>query len=156
MNYDGKNIPSADFVFNVVDKNKLILSDDEIDYLLELAKDGNIQARNKIIECFYLFSIKMCRKYSNLLYFQSVYDIDDLFQYCVLIIVEAIEKYDATKSKFITYLSIMIQSKFLMLFRKKKYESKLISLQEIIGDEDFTIDKVLPINPNHPWLLCLL
>src|SRR5699024_6319997 len=107
MNYDSKNIPSADFVFNVVDKNKLILSDDEIEYLLELAKDGNIQARNKIIECFYLFSIKMCRKYSNLTYFQSVYDVDDLFQYSVLIIIEAIDKYDASRSKFITYLSLM-------------------------------------------------
>ena len=154
MNYDGKNIPSADFVFNVVDKNKLILSDDEIEYLLELAKDGNIQARNKIIECFYLFSIKMCRKYSNLTYFQSVYDIDDLFQYCILIIVEAIDKYDASRSKFITYLSLMIKSKFLMLFKKKKYESKLISLQEIIGDENFTIDKVLPINDHFEEDVC--
>lgn len=154
MNYDTKNIPSADFVFNVVDKNKLILSDNEIEYLLELAKDGNIQARNKIIECFYLFSLKMCRKYSNLLYFQSVYDTDDLFQYCILIIIESIDKYDASRSKFITYLSLMIRSKFLMLFRKKKFESKLISLQEIIGDEDFTIEKILPVNDHFEEDVC--
>lgn len=105
------------------------LSVEEERYYLLRSKDGDLEARNKLVEHNLRLVAHIVKKYNNL-----ERDLDDLISIGTIGLIKAINTYDPSKgNRLVTYASRCIENELLMLLRKEKKSAKEVSLQEPIG-----------------------
>ena len=100
---------------------------------LEMAAQGDISARNLLIEHNMRLVAHIVKKY-----YASREDQDDLISIGTIGLIKGIASFDYTKGhKLTTYISRCVENEILMYFRTLKKQSKEISLSEPIeGDDD--------------------
>lgn len=105
------------------------LKTEEEQYYLKRWKDGDLEARNKLVEHNLRLVAHIVKKYNNL-----ERDTEDLISIGTIGLIKAINTYDESKgNRLVTYASRCIENELLMLFRKEKKSSKEVSLYEPIG-----------------------
>lgn len=105
------------------------LSTEEEQCYLKQWNEGNMDARNKLVEHNLRLVAHIVKKYNNL-----DRDTEDLISIGTIGLIKAINTYDASKgNRLVTYASRCIENELLMLFRKEKKCSKEVSLYEPIG-----------------------
>ncbi len=98
------------------------LSQEEAEKLICEYKEGNFQARQKLIQSYLMLVVSAVKGY---LAKTSAFTFFDLIQEGNIILITAIEKYDPTKSNFSTYLINTIQNR---IKRKISEKDKLIKV----------------------------
>lgn len=107
------------------------LSTEEESFYLERMKEGDLEARNKLIEHNLRLVAHIVKKYNNM-----EYDNDDLISIGTIGLIKAVDTYDVSKgNKLVTYASRCIENEILMLFRKERKTSKEVSIYEPIGTD---------------------
>ena len=107
------------------------LTTEEESYYLARMKEGDLEARNKLIEHNLRLVAHIVKKYNNM-----ERDPEDLISIGTIGLIKAIDTYDVTKgNKLVTYASRCIENELLMLFRKEKKCSKEVSIYEPIGTD---------------------
>ena len=104
------------------------LSEMEEAECLERLKDGDEEARNKLIEYNLRLVAHIVKKYSDSA------ETDDLISIGTIGLIKGISSFDATKNtKLATYVSRCIENEILMSLRRDKKYANQVSLQEPIG-----------------------
>ena len=94
--------------------------------LLIRSKEGDIKARNKLIEHNLRLVVFLAKKYEN-----TTYDIEDLVSIGSIGLIKGINTYKIDKNiKLATYASRCISNEILMFLRKNKRKKTEISLEE--------------------------
>jgi RNA polymerase sporulation-specific sigma factor len=107
-----------------------LTTEEEMHYL-KLCKEGDIHARNILIEYNMRLVAHIARKYIN-----SGYDNEDLISAGTVGLIKAIDTFDYSKgSRLVTYASRCIENELLMMLRHDKKKSREISLYEPIGTD---------------------
>lgn len=97
-------------------------------YLLRL-KEGDLEARNQLVEHNLRLVAHIVKKYNNL-----ERDMDDLISIGTIGLIKAVNTYDETKgNRLVTYASRCIENELLMLLRREKKCAREVSLYEPIG-----------------------
>lgn len=105
------------------------LSVEEERYYLLRLKDGDLEARNKLVEHNLRLVAHIVKKYNNL-----ERDMDDLISIGTIGLIKAVNTYDESKgNRLVTYASRCIENELLMLLRKEKKCAREVSLYEPIG-----------------------
>ena len=109
------------------------LSKEEEDKYIKLCKDGNIDARNKLIEHNLRLVAHIVKKYEN-----RKDDIEDLISIGTIGLIKGIDSYSYKHgTRITTYCARCIENEILMYYRGDKKNNKNISLNESIGfDKD--------------------
>lgn len=105
------------------------LTAEEETYYLKESQNGNLAARNLLVERNLRLVAHIVKKYSS-------YDRDteDLLSTGTIGLIKAINTYDASKgNKLGTYASRCIENELLMLLRQERKSSREVSLYEPIG-----------------------
>ena len=107
------------------------LSQEEEEYYLEKIKNGDIAARNTLVEYNLRLVAHIVKKY------QAVNrSTEDLISIGTIGLIKAINTYDKSKgSRLVTYASRCIENEILMRLRQERKESREISLYEPIGTD---------------------
>jgi RNA polymerase sporulation-specific sigma factor len=109
---------------------KPLSAEEEHKYLSRL-KDGDMEARNQLVEHNLRLVAHIVKKYNNL-----ERDTDDLISIGTIGLIKAVNTYDETKgNRLVTYASRCIENELLMLFRKEKKCAREVSLYEPIGTD---------------------
>lgn len=99
--------------------------EDELKYLIK-AQDGDVEARNKLIEHNLRLVVFLAKKYEN-----TKYDIEDLVSIGSIGLIKGINTYKIDKNiKLATYASRCISNEILMFLRKNKKRRTEVSLEE--------------------------
>ncbi len=107
---------------------KPLSSDEEKTYLIK-CKNGDIQARNILIERNLRLVAHIVKKYNT-----PDRDMDDLISIGTIGLIKAIMTYDPNKgTRLATYAARCIENELLMMLRSEKKKTKEVSLQEPIG-----------------------
>jgi RNA polymerase sporulation-specific sigma factor len=107
------------------------LSSEEEAHYLMLCKQGDLHARDILIEYNLRLVAHIARKYIN-----SVYDNEDLISAGTVGLIKAIDTFDYSKgSRLVTYASRCIENELLMMLRHDKKRMREISLYEPIGTD---------------------
>lgn len=107
------------------------LSKNEEKELLEKYKNGDIEAKNKLIEHNLRLVAHISKKYSTVFK-----DTDDIISIGTIGLIKGISNYDFEKStKLSTYISRCIENEILMAVRSKKKTQSEISIDEPIGTD---------------------
>lgn len=119
------------------------LSAEEERRYLELFKNGDMEARNMLVEHNLRLVAHIAKKYSN------EYNADDLISVGIIGLIKGINTFNPEKnSKLAAYISRCIDNEILMFLRSTKKLSNEISLDESIGtDKDgnaLTIADIIP------------
>ena len=95
--------------------------------------DGDVEARNKLIEHNLRLIAHIVKKYDN-----QKENMDDLISIGTIGLIKGIDSYEPSKGiKITTYVARCIENEILMFYRSDKKNSKNISLNETIGfDKD--------------------
>jgi RNA polymerase sigma-E/F/G factor len=105
------------------------LSADEEKQYLERVKEGDIEARNILIERNLRLVAHIVKKYSFM-----EEDIEDMISIGTIGLIKAVSTFDNTKgNRLATYAARCIDNELLMLLRTKKKTAKDVSLYEPIG-----------------------
>lgn len=105
------------------------LSADEEKQYLERVKEGDIEARNILIERNLRLVAHIVKKYSFV-----EEDIEDMISIGTIGLIKAVSTFDNTKgNRLATYAARCIDNELLMLLRTKKKTAKDVSLYEPIG-----------------------
>lgn len=100
-------------------------------YYLKRSKEGDLEARNILVEYNLRLVAHIIKKYNN---FDR--DLDDLISIGVIGLIKAINTYDIEKgNRLVTYASRCIENELLMMLRQEKKCSKEFSLYEPIGTD---------------------
>lgn len=102
-------------------------------------ENSNINAREEII----LRNVKLVLYAAkSFVCIDCAYTDDDLLQVGILGLIKAVDSFDYTKGNtFSTYALYIIKNEFWMLWRKWKYTSKVLSLNEtILGNDESEIE----------------
>lgn len=100
-------------------------------YYLKRSKDGDLEARNTLVEYNLRLVAHIVKKYNN---FER--DTDDLISIGTIGLIKAINTYDMEKgSRLVTYASRCIENELLMMLRQERKCSKEFSLYEPIGTD---------------------
>ena len=103
-------------------------NEDEIKYLT-LAKEGDISARNKLIEHNIRLVVFLAKKYEN-----TGYDLEDLVSIGSIGLIKGINTYKMDKNiKLATYCSRCIANEILMSLRKNKKRKTEISFEDALN-----------------------
>ncbi len=109
---------------------KPLSAKEEKEYLIK-AKDGDISARNKLVEHNLRLVAHIIKKY-----YSSINDQDDLVSIGTIGLIKAINTFDINKNiKLSSYASRCIENEILMYFRNLKKTSQDISLNEAIDTD---------------------
>ena len=124
------------FIFSSAYSNNIFpdpLSKEEEDYYIKLANDGDISARNKLIEHNLRLVAHIVKKYDH-----KKEDVDDLISIGTIGLIKGIDSYTSKKgTRITTYCARCIENEILMHFRSDKKNSKNVSINESIGfDKD--------------------
>ncbi|MGN0438724.1 MAG: RNA polymerase sporulation sigma factor SigK [Lachnospiraceae bacterium] len=104
--------------------------EDEL-YYLKRSKNGDLEARNTLVEYNLRLVAHIAKKYNN---FER--DMDDLLSIGTIGLIKAINTYDMTKgNRLVTYASRCIENELLMMLRQERKCSKEFSLYEPIGTD---------------------
>lgn len=107
------------------------LSLEEEKYYLSLSREGDLEARNILVEHNLRLVAHIVKKYYNL-----ERDMDDLISIGTIGLIKAINTYNDQKgNRLVTYASRCIENELLMMLRKEKKYSRDISLYEPIGTD---------------------
>lgn len=100
-------------------------------YYLKKSKEGDLSARNILVEYNLRLVAHIIKKYNN---FDR--DMDDLISIGTIGLIKAINTYDIEKgSRLVTYASRCIENELLMMLRQERKCSKEFSLYEPIGTD---------------------
>lgn len=105
------------------------LTDNEEEKYLKLMKEGDAEARNKLIEHNLRLVAHIVKKFDH-----KVGDQDDLISIGTIGLIKGIDTYSLDKSvRLTTYCSRCIQNEILMYYRSNNKNNKNISINESIG-----------------------
>jgi RNA polymerase sporulation-specific sigma factor len=100
-------------------------------YYLKRSSEGDLSARNTLVEYNLRLVAHIIKKYNN---FDR--DMDDLISIGTIGLIKAINTYDFKKgSRLVTYASRCIENELLMMLRQERKCSKEFSLYEPIGTD---------------------
>ena len=120
------------FFFTASYSNNLFpdpLSDSEEEKYLNLMKNGDINARNELIEHNLRLVAHIVKKFDH-----NASDQDDLISIGIIGLIKGIDTYEISKSvKLTTYCARCIQNEILMYYRSNNKNNKNISINESIG-----------------------
>ena len=117
------------FFVGATDKLPPPLNREEELALLIRSKEGDIKARNKLIEHNLRLVVFLAKKYEN-----TTYDIEDLVSIGSIGLIKGINTYKIDKNiKLATYASRCISNEILMFLRKNKRKKTEISLEEALN-----------------------
>ncbi len=107
------------------------LSPEEESYYLRLSKEGNLEARNILVEYNLRLVAHIVKKYQT-----GARSTEDLISIGTIGLIKAINTYDIKKgSRLVTYASRCIENEILMRLRQERKEAKEVSLYEPIGTD---------------------
>lgn len=107
------------------------LSKESEQYYLKRSKDGDLEARNILVEYNLRLVAHIVKKYNN---FER--DTDDLISIGTIGLIKAINTYDMEKgNRLVTYASRCIENELLMMLRQERKCSREFSLYEPIGTD---------------------
>ena len=137
---------SAVFILGYISNNSLFpesLSPEEEKLYVEKMNNGEIEAKNILIEHNLRLVAHVCKKYAN-----TNVDQDDLISIGSIGLIKGINSYDSKKSiKLSTYISKCIENEILMYLRSSKKLNSEVFLEEPIGkdkdDNTVTLQEVL-------------
>ena len=102
--------------------------EEELNYVI-LARSGNIEARNKLIEHNLRLVVFLAKKYES-----AGYDLEDLVSIGTIGLIKGINTYKIDKNiKLATYASRCIANEILMYIRKNKRRKTEISLEDALN-----------------------
>ena len=102
--------------------------EEELDYVLK-ARNGDIEARNKLIEHNLRLVVFLAKKYES-----TGYDLEDLVSIGSIGLIKGIETYKPDKNiKLATYSSRCIANEVLMYIRKNKKRKTEVSLEDALN-----------------------
>ncbi len=102
--------------------------EDELKYLME-AKEGSVDAKNKLIEHNLRLVVYLSKKYEN-----TKIDLEDLVSIGTIGLIKGINTYKMDKNiKLATYASRCIDNEILMYLRKNKKRNADVSLEESLS-----------------------
>ena len=124
------------YIFSAAYSNNIFpdpLSKEEEEKYIEMAKLGDQEARNKLIEHNLRLVAHIVKKYDN-----KGNDTDDLISIGTIGLIKGIDSYSYKHgTRITTYCARCIENEILMYYRSNKKNSKNISLNESIGfDKD--------------------
>ena len=131
------NILFKDFyLFSAAYSNNVFpdpLSKEDEDKYIKLCKDGDINARNKLIEHNLRLVAHIVKKYEN-----RKDDVEDLISIGTIGLIKGIDSYSYKHgTRITTYCARCIENEILMYYRGDKKNNKNISLNESVGfDKD--------------------
>lgn len=107
------------------------LSAEEESYYLNRSRQGDLRARNLLVERNLRLVAHIVKKYNS-----HERDMEDLISTGTIGLIKAINTYDASKgNKLGTYASRCIENELLMLLRQERKSSREVSLYEPIGSD---------------------
>lgn len=107
------------------------LTADEENKYLELAKNGDINARNTLIEYNMRLVAHIIKKYQS-----PGRSVEDLLSIGTIGLIKAVNSYDKGKgNRLVTYASRCIENELLMRLRQEKKEAREVSIYEPIGTD---------------------
>ena len=126
--------------------------------LVNKSNNGDVNARNKLIEHNLRLVVFLAKKYDNIMY-----DLEDLVSIGSIGLIKAIETYKSSKNiKLATYASRCIDNEILMFLRKNKRKSSEVSFEDVVNydsegnelhyedifgtDEDVVIKEIEEVN----------
>ncbi len=126
--------------------------------LVNKSNNGDVSARNKLIEHNLRLVVFLAKKYDN-----TMYDLEDLVSIGSIGLIKAIETYKPSKNiKLATYASRCIDNEILMFLRKNKRKSSEVSFEDVVNydsegnelhyedifgtDEDVVIKEIEEVN----------
>ena len=102
--------------------------EEELDYLIRF-QQGDLEARNKLIEHNLRLVVFLAKRYEN-----TTYDIEDLVSIGSIGLIKGINTYKIDKNiKLATYASRCIGNEILMFLRKNKRKKSEVSLEEALN-----------------------
>lgn len=120
------------FIFSAAYSNNVFpdpLDKEEEEKCLKLLKEGDSQARNKLIEHNLRLVAHIVKKYDN-----KNEDNDDLISIGTIGLIKGIDSYSNNhNTRITTYIARCIENEILMYYRNNKKHSKNISINESIG-----------------------
>ena len=124
------------YIFTAAYQNNIFpepLSKEDEDKYISLARLGDIDARNKLIEHNLRLVAHIVKKYDH-----KLEDVDDLLSIGTIGLIKGIDSYSNKHgTRLTTYIAKCIENEILMYFRSDKKNNKNISLNEAIGfDKD--------------------
>ena len=121
------------------------LNKDEEEYYLKLMKNGDIDARNKLIEHNLRLIAHLVKKYES-----SEVISDDLISIGTIGLIKGVDSYDDGKNiKLTTYVAKCAENEILMYFRSSKKFNNEISLNSSIGiDKDGNEISLIDVIPS--------
>ena len=139
------------------------LSKNEENSLVIRSNNGDIEARNKLIEHNLRLVVFLSKKYDN-----TIYDLEDLVSIGTIGLIKAIKTYKLDKNiKLATYASRCIDNEILMFLRKNKKRMSEVSfedsinfdnegnelhIEDVYGTEDNIIEKTIEDKDNKKLL----
>ena len=122
-------IKNAVFYVGATDKLPEPLSKEAEEFYLVMAQDGDIMAKDKLIEHNLRLVVFLAKKYENV-----KTDLEDLVSIGTIGLIKAINTYSMDKNiKLATYASRCIDNEILMYLRKNKKTNCEISLEESLS-----------------------
>ena len=107
------------------------LTSDEEHYYLEKYRQGDMQAKNILIERNLRLVAHIVKKYNN-----SGRDMDELIAIGIVGLVKAVNTFDADKgNRIVTYAARCIENELLMMLRSKRKLGREVSLYDPIGTD---------------------
>ena len=117
------------FYVGATDKLPEPLSKEAEEFYLVMAQDGDIMAKDKLIEHNLRLVVFLAKKYENV-----KVDLEDLVSIGTIGLIKAINTYSMEKNiKLATYASRCIDNEILMYLRKNKKTNSEISLEESLS-----------------------
>ncbi len=117
------------FFVGATDKLPEPLSKEAEEFYLVMAQDGDIEAKDKLIEHNLRLVVFLSKKYEN-----TKVDLEDLVSIGTIGLIKAINTYSMDKNiKLATYASRCIDNEILMYLRKNKRSNNEISLEDSLS-----------------------
>ena len=117
------------FYVGATDKLPEPLSKEAEEFYLVMAQDGDVMAKDKLIEHNLRLVVFLAKKYENV-----KVDLEDLVSIGTIGLIKAINTYSMEKNiKLATYASRCIDNEILMYLKKKKKTNSEISLEESLS-----------------------
>lgn len=108
---------------------------EKIEKLVREAQVGDKNAMEELMKAFENYIYK-----SAMNVYVSGYDQEDLMQLGFMTVMNAVEKYDVSRSNFINYITLAITNNFRCLIRNKAKENATLSLDVDLGEGFSIID----------------
>lgn len=107
------------------------LSQEEETYYLALAREGDLEARNILVEYNLRLVAHIVKKYQT-----GNRSMEDMISIGTIGLIKAINTYNESKgSRLVTYASRCIENELLMRLRQERKETREVSLYEPIGTD---------------------